>query len=238
MERNGRMEPQRAAFFDVDYTVLADNSASLFVRYLRRQGKVGLLTILNTLYYLARYKLNLLDFERLAERETMRYAGQPEREMIELCDRWFRELVVEQIYPEAAALIRDHREKGEPVALLSAATVYLVRPLAEHLGVEHYLCNRLEVADGLFTGKLRRPICYGAGKLTLAEAFCQEHGLALSDSRYYSDSITDLAVLERFGEPVAVNPDPLLRREARRRGWPILEFQRPPGVLGRARSGK
>src|SRR5512135_704369 len=91
--------PRGAAFFDVDYTVLSDNSASLYVRYLRAQGKVGLPVIISTLYYVALYKLNLLDFEKLADRETARYAGQPEAEMIELCDRWFDEMVVEHIYP-------------------------------------------------------------------------------------------------------------------------------------------
>ena len=215
-----------AAFFDVDYTVLSGNSASLFVRYLRQQGKVGLPAIISTLYYLVLYKMNLLDFERLADRETARYAGQPESEMIELCDRWFSEMVVGHIYPEAVELIRRHQQAGEPVALLSAASIYLVRPLGRHLGVEHWLCNRLEVEDGKFTGRLLRPLSYGPGKIELARAFCREQDLDLAASTYYSDSITDLPALEAFGRPVAVNPDPLLRREARKRGWEVVDFKR------------
>jgi len=217
-----------AAFFDVDYTVLSDNSASLFVRYLRRQGQVGLGTILVTLYYLVLYKLNLLDFARLADRETARYAGRSEAEMIELCDRWFEEMVVDYIYPEAVELIRELQAAGTPVVLLSAASIYLVRPLGRHLGVEHWLCNRPEVADGKFTGRLLRPLAYGEGKVELARAFCVERGLELSESLYYSDSITDLPALAAFGRPVAVNPDPLLRREAKKRGWPLIDFRRRP----------
>ena len=218
---------RRGAFFDVDYTILSDNSATLFVKHLRRQGKVGLWTMVQMLYYLLRYKLNLLDFERLAERELKKYAGHPEAEMIALCDRWFEDEVTDYIYPEARELIEKHRQAGDLVTLLSASSIYLVRPLARHLGLEHYLCNRPELdGEGRFTGRLVRPVCYGPGKIRLAEEFCREHGLELSDSFYYSDSITDLAALERFGRPVAVNPDPLLKKEAIKRGWQIIEFRK------------
>ena len=216
----------RGAFFDVDYTVLSNNSATLFVKYMRKEGKVGLKELAFTLYWVIRYKLNLVDFEEVAGREVAKMAGESEREMIELCDRWFSQMVIDYIYSDARALIEEHKRLGDVVVLLSAATVYLVRPLAEHLGIEHYLCNRLEVDDeGSFTGGLIRPFSYGQGKIVLAEKFAASHGLDLSNSLYYSDSITDLPVLEHFGEPRVVNPDFLLRKEAKRRGWPVLEFK-------------
>ncbi|HUT53595.1 MAG TPA: HAD family hydrolase [bacterium] len=214
------------AFFDVDYTVLSSNSATLFVKYLRQQGKVGARELLVTLYWVARYKLNLVNFEYLALRETRKLAGQPEREMIELCNRWFDEMVIAYIYQDAVAKIEEHRKKGDTLVLLTAATTYLTEPLARRLRVPHFLCNRLEVdEDGNFTGELIRPFSYGAGKLVLAERFAAEHGLDLGESYYYSDSITDLPVLEGFRHPMIVNPDPLLRREARRRNWPVLAFK-------------
>ncbi|MFO8058116.1 MAG: HAD family hydrolase [bacterium] len=217
----------RAAVFDVDYTVLQSNSASLFVKFLRQEGQVGVGTILLSLYYLLRYKLNLLDFENLAAREVAKFRGMEEREMIELCERWFREMVVDYIYPEAVDLINRHKSEGDRVALLTAATIYLGEPLGRHLGIKHCLCNRLEVDEqGRFTGNLVTPVSYGAGKIRLAESFASETGVDLTQSLYYSDSITDLPVLEKFGHPVAVNPDPLLRKEARQRGWPIMEFKK------------
>jgi putative phosphoserine phosphatase/1-acylglycerol-3-phosphate O-acyltransferase len=201
-------EKLRGAFFDVDYTVLSNNSATLFVKYMRKEGKVGLKELAFTLYWVIRYKLNLVDFEEVAGREVAKMAGESEREMIELCDRWFSEMVVDYIYSDARALIEEHKSLGYPVVLLS------------------YLCNRLEVDDeGSFTGGLIRPFSYGQGKIVLAEKFAASHGLDLSNSLYYSDSITDLPVLEHFGEPRVVNPDPLLRKEAKRRGWPVLEFK-------------
>jgi HAD superfamily hydrolase (TIGR01490 family) len=214
------------AFFDVDYTVLSSNSATLFVKYLRKQGEVGAWELLSTLYWVARYKLNLVDFEYLALRETQKLAGRPEREMIELCNRWFDEMVVGYIYQDAVAKIEEHRKKGDTLVLLTAATTYLTAPLARRLDVPHFLCNRLEVDQkGNFTGDIIRPFSFGAGKLVLARQFAAEHGLDLAQSCYYSDSITDLPVLEGFGHPVIVNPDPLLRREARRRNWPVLAFK-------------
>lgn len=218
-----------AAFFDVDYTVLAGNSATLFVKFLRREGRVGIWTLIFTLYHVIRYKLNLLDFERLAEQEVAKVAGESEAEMIETCERWFDEMVVDHIYPRAAELIGEYQDKEVPVVLLSAASVYQVEPLARHLGIEHYLCNRLEVDEkGLFTGKLIKPFCYGEDKILHAEQFARTNSIDLAGSWYYSDSITDLAVLSRFGRPVVVNPDHLLRKEAGRRGWPIVEFKAPP----------
>ncbi len=220
-------EPKkRGAFFDVDYTILDDNSVSLFVRRQMRDGKLGYWSLLMTTYYLVKYKLNLLDFEALADKETLKYKGEPESEMIELCDDWFEVDVKPHVYPEAAELINEHKAKGDVVVLLSAASIYLVRPLARHLGVDHWVCNAPEVDDrGYFTGKLLRPICFGEGKITCAEIFADKHGLDLSRSLYYSDSITDLQVLERFGVPMVVNPDRLLRMEARKRSWPVREFK-------------
>ncbi len=220
----------RAAVFDVDYTVLSSNSASLFVKFLRQEGMVGMGTIGLTLYYLLRYKLNLLDFERLADKQVAKFRGMEEQEMIDMCERWFRDMVVDYIYPEAVDLINRHKSEGDRLALLTAATVYLGAPLARHLGIEHCLCNRLEVDENRrFTGRLVRPVSYGAGKIHLAEKFAQETGADLDRSYYYSDSITDLPVLEKFGHPVVANPDPLLRKEARKRGWPVIEFGKNSG---------
>jgi phosphoserine phosphatase len=93
--------------------------------------------------------------------------------------------------------------------------------LARELGIDHVLATELEVQGGHFTGKLRAPMGYGHGKLVLAERLAAAQGFALDDATFYSDSITDLPLLERVREPVAVNPDARLRRLARQRGWRI-----------------
>jgi phosphoserine phosphatase len=93
------------------------------------------------------------------------------------------------------------------------------------LGLSHVVCSRLEVAQGRFTGRPIEPICYGAGKIVWAERFASERNVTLKDCAFYSDSYTDLPMLERVGRPVVVNPDPRLRRAAKQRGWPIENWR-------------
>ena len=126
------------------------------------------------------------------------------------------------------------------VAILTSATRYLAAPLAADLGIEHILVTQLVVRDGRFTGEAVRPVCYGDGKMYWAERFAAAEGLELDQSYFYTDSITDLPVLERVGEPRVVNPDPRLRRLAVRRGWPVLQLglrETRPAPLERASIG-
>jgi phosphoserine phosphatase len=97
--------------------------------------------------------------------------------------------------------------------------------MAEYLGFPgQYVCTYLEAEDGRLTGRIVPPVCYGPGKVVWAERFAAEHRVDLSASYFYTDSITDLPLLEQVGHPVAVNPDPRLRRLARRQGWPVEMF--------------
>ena len=85
--------------------------------------------------------------------------------------------------------------------------------------------SRLVVRDGRFTGEAHHPICYGKGKLYWARRFAAEHEVDLGESFFYSDSVTDVPMLEIVGHPQVVNPDPLLRRIARQRGWQVLQLR-------------
>jgi HAD superfamily hydrolase (TIGR01490 family) len=118
--------------------------------------------------------------------------------------------------------VARHRDAGDLVAIVTGATPYVARPLGRELGIDHVVSSELEVdARGVFTGKPIDPLCYAEGKVTRAEKLAQEHGFELSKAVFYTDSLTDLPLLERVGEPIAVNPDPRLKRVAKRRGWRI-----------------
>lgn len=216
-----------AAFFDVDHTVLAKASGTLYVKYLHRIGLATRWDIVKSLYYLILYKLNLIDALKVANQAVKTVEGWPEARLVEICDQWFEVMVKHWIYPEAVQLIRQHEQEGHEVALLTASTVYLARPLIGYLGLEHALCTRLEVKGDTLTGRVVEPMCYGPGKIYWAKRFCEEKGVDLSRSYFYTDSVTDLDLLELVGHQVVVNPDPLLKREAVKRGWPILNFKPP-----------
>jgi HAD superfamily hydrolase (TIGR01490 family) len=137
-----------------------------------------------------------------------------------------QEVVDPYIYQEALDLIALHKALGRRVYIVSSSPEGVVRPLAESLGVDDVVATRAEVVDGKFTGKLEF-YCYGDNKAEALRELEREEGIDLSASYAYSDSITDLPMLEAVGNPVAVNPDRELRKIAQQRGWKIRDFRRP-----------
>jgi HAD superfamily hydrolase (TIGR01490 family) len=210
------------ALFDIDGTLIARNSASLYMRHLRRTGQARRRDVAQTLYFLARYKLGLLNVERALAVSMSWVLGKREDVVRDDCAAWYAREVRPFVVPAMAAAVAAHREAGHTTALLTSATRYLAEPLAADLGIGHLIVTQLVVRDGLFTGEAVRPVCYGKGKAYWAERFAAENAVDLSRSYFYTDSVTDLPVLERVGEPRVVNPDPRLRRVALRRGWPVI----------------
>jgi len=217
-----------AAFFDLDDTLLCENSGRLFVKAMFDSGRMKLADLASASYTLALHKLALLDPRRTAFRAMKMMRGQSEREFIEECDRWFQDYVRGHISADAMEQVRWHRRRGERVYLLSASTRYVCDPVSRWLELDGYLCTHLEVGpDGLFTGRVVEPMCYGDGKRVCMEQFARENGIDLLRSFFYTDSLSDITALEAVGHPVAVNPDPFLFREAVKRGWALMHFGRP-----------
>ncbi|MFN8545603.1 MAG: HAD family hydrolase [Candidatus Binatia bacterium] len=210
-----------AAFFDVDGTLIARNSAQLYMRHMRRTGQARRRDVARTLYFLARYKLGMLDLDRALAASMDWVRGRAEAALRADCATWYAHDVRPHLVPEMVAAVEAHRREGHVVAIVTSATRYLAEPLGDDLGIEHLLVSQLVVRDGVFTGEVVRPICYGRGKIHWAERFAASHDIDLGASFFYTDSITDLPLLERVGEPRVVNPDPRLGRLAQRRGWPV-----------------
>jgi len=227
-----------AALFDIDGTLLARNTAPLYMNHLRRTGQARRRDVARTLYYLFWYKLGLLDV-RLALEVSMEFVrGRDEAAMVADCVGWYRDAVRPWVFPGMAARVAEHRREGHVVALLTSATRYLAEPLGADLGIDHLLVTQLVVRDGRFTGEVIQPVCYGRGKVYWAERFAVEQGVDLRDSYFYTDSITDLPLLDRVGHPRVVHPDPRLRRLAQRRGWQVLMPRlREPGEARAALDG-
>jgi HAD superfamily hydrolase (TIGR01490 family) len=211
-----------AALFDIDGTLLARNTAPLYMNHLRRTGQARRRDLARTLYYLFWYKLGLLDVRSALEVSMAFVRGKDEAAMVADCVSWYGEAVRPYVFPGMAAQVAAHREAGHVLALLTSATRYLAEPLGADLGIEHHLVTQLVVRDGRFTGEVVQPVCYGRGKVYWAERFAAEHGVDLAASFFYTDSITDLPLLDRVGHPRVVHPDPRLRRLAQRRGWQVL----------------
>jgi HAD superfamily hydrolase (TIGR01490 family) len=220
------VEPSVAAFFDLDYTILTVSSGRLFIRYLRRAPTISRRQEAAIWAWSGLYVLGLVDFPHLVTRLIADIVAEDEAATRVLCRRWFDEMAVDYVSEDARQAIARHRTEGHHVAIVTASTPYAVGPVAAHLGLDgRFLATWLEVRDGRFTGRLVEPACYGPGKVYWAERYAVAHGLDLSRSYFYTDSVSDLPLLERVGHPVAVNPDRRLRRLAQARGWPVVFFR-------------
>jgi len=215
------------AFFDVDKTIIAENSGTAYLKTLYERGEIDWKAVVLGLGSYLRYKLNLLDIERWVERHSVEFRGRSEASLAQEAGDLFRNVLLPSIYPEAEARVRWHLAQGHLVALVSGATKFVLEPLAAHLGVKHMLCTLLEVTDGVFTGRVIRPICFGEGKIYWIQQLIERESIDLARSYFYTDSITDLPLLDLVGHPVVVNPDPLLYRRALSRSWPVRFFERP-----------
>jgi HAD superfamily hydrolase (TIGR01490 family) len=214
-----------AALFDLDRTLLDTSSGQLYAHFQYRNGQTGRWELARVAWWSLLNRLGILPMENLIPKLLASAAGDDEREMQRQCDRWFVEDVIPHTTERGLQRVEEHKAQGHVVALVSASTQYVVRPMAAYLDIPgQYVCTHLESRNGRLTGQVAPPVCYGAGKIVWAERFAAEYGIDLAASYFYTDSISDLPLLERVEHPIAVNPDLRLRRLARQRGWPIEMF--------------
>ena len=211
-----------AALFDMDRTLVKKDTAGLYTRYRRDRGEASVRDALRVSWWMLQYTLGVIDAPRVSRQALEYFRGTEERALIESCEGWFREYVVPHIQAAGRAAVERHRAQGDLIAIVTGATKYAADPLARELGISDVVCTELEVdATGRFTGNPIEPLCYGTGKLERARRLAEERGFVLAEATFYSDSITDLPLLEAVRFPKVVNPDARLRRVARQRGWPI-----------------
>jgi len=214
----------QAAFFDLDKTLITENSARLWMMRMYRQGRVGRMDIAAGGLFLLAYHLGVVNMERATRKALSTVIGASEDELRRDTEAWFHEEVVPVEAPGARAVIEEHRLAGHRLVLLTSSSPYESACALKHWGLDDSLSMQYEIVDGRFTGEVVLPLCYGEGKVHYAEELAAEKAIDLDESWFYTDSYTDLPMLERVGHPMVVNPDPRLRREARRRGWPILDW--------------
>jgi HAD superfamily hydrolase (TIGR01490 family) len=213
----------KAAFFDMDNTLLRGDSGMSWTRFLYKRGELPTQMVAKALYWSTLYKLAVLDMESVFTKLCLDLRGDSEEEMIAKCDIWYRQDVAPLIAPAARVAIEAHRSAGHVIVLATGSTAYAARPVAKGVGIEHVLATELEVHGGKFTGR-PRTLCFGHHKVLLAEKWAEQHGIDLATSYFYSDSYNDLPMLKRVGKAVAINPDARLRRHARKNGWSISQW--------------
>lgn len=220
----------RIAFFDMDRTLLSLNTGGLWIRRELALGHLSRWQVLRGALWLAQYSLGFAALESAVGRAIGTLAGSHAGALQERTAVFYEAHVRALYRPGGRRAVEEHRRAGDRLVLLTASSVYLAELVSRELGLDAVLCNRLEVDEqGLHTGRTIGGLCFGAGKLQHAEAFAARASVPLCQCAFYTDSYSDLPVLEAVGEPVAVNPDRRLRRAALQRGWPVVDWGAPRG---------
>lgn len=216
--------PRVAALFDMDRTLVKKDTARLYTRYRRDRGEATWRDALQVGFWAMQYTLGVIDAPGVARKALAEFRGTEESVLVEDCKGWFKEYVLPYVQAKGRAAVERHREEGHVVAIVTGATTYAATPLARELGIDEVVCSELELESGRLTGRIIEPLCYGVGKLEKAKQLAKRRDFDLAESTFYSDSITDLPLLEAVRYPQVVNPDARLRRAARQRGWTIHEW--------------
>jgi len=221
----GPSGPKIAAFFDMDRTLIYGFSAQdLFIEQIT-SGELSMDGVVDQVAQAVKFARGKIDFAELVTRTAKHLRGQVDSRNYEFGRKVFAKRIASRIYPEARLLIDAHLKKGHVVVIVSAATPYQVEPVANDLGVHSFLCTHLEVKNGICTGKVMEPACYGEGKSIAVRNFVADREVDLGDSYFYTDGHEDLPLLEIVGKPRPLNPDKKLTSTAKSRDWPITRFE-------------
>ncbi|MEK6607396.1 MAG: HAD family phosphatase [Myxococcota bacterium] len=222
------MPAAAAAFFDVDGTLVRINVVHTFAFYAANQPTLlgsaikYVKTIASVPLLWGMDQLSRKGFNEFFYRY---YTGMPEDRLVTLADELFEEVIKPAIFPGSRDLLAKARAAGIRTVLVSGALDFTIRPLAEHLGADDCIANRLEFLGGRATGRMLHPVVAGASKAGIVRDYCARHGLDLAASHAYADSASDYPMLAVVGRPAAVNPDLRLRRLAREFQWPVLDLR-------------
>lgn len=219
----------RLVLFDLDNTLLAGDSDYEWGQFLIDRG------VLDRVHYEARnkafyedYKAGRLDIYAFLNFSLRPLATHTRAQL----DAWHAEYMETRIRPmitpAARALVNRHMQDADLIAIITATNSFITAPIARAFGVQHLIATEPEQINGRFTGEVAGTPCFREGKIARLEQFLEHQGTrldCLTSSRFYSDSLNDLPLLEKVQHPVAVDPDPTLRAHAEAHGWPIISLR-------------
>lgn len=213
------------AFFDLDHTLLSQNTGVLYALYALRQGRISPLNTLRSLRWAFMHRVGWLDVERAYAKAGALFRGLSGEQIRDEAHVWFQREVVHYVRPRAHSVLDAHKRDGHETVLLTNSSSFIAEAACSALGLDGWLANHILLdAQGAITGEVPRPLCYGPGKITHAQRYAEARGAQLSDAWYYGDSLSDLPMLLAVGSPVAVHPDAWLSRAAKRHGIRIADW--------------
>lgn len=218
---------QCVVFFDVDNTLMRGQSQRLFVSFLFKKGLISLWVYSKIIFWFFLYKIGIAKNPRaIAEYGFAFLKGYAVGDFKKIVSSFFETVLKERIYRESEKIIREHKERGDKVILLSNSFNILMQQIVEYLLIDGFLCTKLEIIDGEFTGKIDGDIVYGVNKIEIAKQYLEDNKIPRNNVWAYADHISDIGILRLVGNPVVVNPSTALLREAKTRKWKILLYNK------------
>lgn len=217
-----------AAFYDVDGTLISTNVVHAYAYYAvnaphfvdKLTKAAGLVASLPWFWVADKF-----DRRKFNESFYKNYAGFSQDRLEVLGDEVFENIIKPNIFAGARSLIAKSRQQGHRQVLITGALDVITRPLAEHLGVDDFVANKLELKDGIATGRLDKPVVAGANKALWVRRYAERLNIDLDGSFAYADSGSDIPLLSVVGHPCAVNPDFRMKTNARAYDWPVLNLK-------------
>lgn len=206
-----------AAIFDVDRTLIRLPSERLFFLYLLQRR---VLTVPRAVIFFTQ----LLHYHRQRHSNKFYLQGLEAVKVRRLAQDCYRCLIRPRLSAVGLARLQEHQRQGHQTIILTGSLEYLMQPMHEDLKTHWLIATRLEVKDGLCTGRIQGQHPRGIHKLHLLQELAQKAGFDLAQSYAYADHISDLPLLQHVGYPIAINPSSALRTLACQQAWPIQRF--------------
>lgn len=224
------LKPTRAAFFDVDNTLVRGSTLYFLGRGMYQRGYFTKADISRFVVANLRFRMTGTEkkdvIERFQKAATDFVGGHKVSDILKLGEEIYDEFVSPKLWERTCEIAREHLSRGEEVWLVTAAPQDMANIISQRLGLTGAIGSKVVIKDGIYTGELDGKLLHGTEKALAITALAEERGFDLKDCYSYSDSHNDLPLLTAVGHPSAINPDAILRIKALAEGWPVHDFRR------------
>uniref|UniRef100_A0A7C3SNE7 HAD-IB family hydrolase n=1 Tax=Dictyoglomus turgidum TaxID=513050 RepID=A0A7C3SNE7_9BACT len=211
---------------DLDNVIIKDQSQKLLLKYLFKKKLIGFWYFLKIYLWFLFYRVGLVKSPKKVIEYAFRFLKDKKVEEIDkIADQFLNEILKHNIFKEVIDIIEKHKKEDRELIIISNVIDIIVKKVANFLNIKNYIGTRLEIINDKFTGKILGDIVYGENKTKYFNNFIKENNLSFDKIWSYGDHITDLDILKIASNPIAVNPDRFLEREAKKNNWQILNFK-------------
>jgi len=217
---------QRLALFDLDNTLLAGDSDHGWGQFMVSQGVVdgADYSAKNDAFY-QDYVAGTLDMNAYAEFVLAPLTQYSATELSNIHQQFMTSIVIPMIAPKTQALLKQHRDAGDVLVIITATNDFITGPIADYLAIPYLIATPAECIDGRYTGKLSGSPCFKEGKIDKLNEWMAAKGYTIEGACFYSDSHNDIPLLAQVDEPIVVDPDAKLAAHALTKGWPVMSLR-------------